>query len=111
MQVHDGAVLPQPLKRVENAVLLVLDVDHHVRIVEKYPASGGPPLATHRPKVLLEELLFDAVDDGVDLAFAGCRSDQEDIREGKAVADVQSHNVLGNLVCCGLRCMSGCGNG
>src|SRR6202020_3515926 len=38
-QPDDRAVLPQPLEGVEHALFLVLDVDGHVGVVEKDPAS------------------------------------------------------------------------
>src|SRR6266436_6765073 len=48
-QRDQGAVLPQPLQRVVDPLLGVLDVDHDVDVVEQYPArfplsfaAGGP---------------------------------------------------------------------
>ena len=89
----------------------MLDVDHYVRVIQQHPATRGPSLATDRTEVLLDEFLFDPVNDGVDLAFAGGGRDQEDVGQGKPFADVEGHDVLGNLVRRSPRCVSGCGDG
>ncbi|MCY1246576.1 hypothetical protein D9M72_598240 [compost metagenome] len=89
----------------------MLDVDHHVRVIQQDPASAGTALAADRTEILLAQFLFDAVDDGVDLALTGRGGNQEDVGQGQPLADVQANDVLGYLVRCSARGDAGYGDG
>ena len=50
----------------------MLYVDDDVGVVQQDPTAGRTAFPADRTEVLLDEFLFNTVDDGVDLAFAGC---------------------------------------
>ena len=98
-QLQLGAVLPQPLQGVEDALLAVLDVDDDVDVVEQDPAGLAVALAAHRlgAELLLQPLL-DLVDDRLDLAVVGRGGQQEGVRDRQHVADVVGDDVVRELV-------------
>src|SRR5690606_41041180 len=58
-----GAVLPEPLERVELAVLVVLHVDDDVAVVEQHPARLRHTLLAEGLDALVVHRLVDGVDD------------------------------------------------
>ena len=90
------AVLPEPVERVELALLGVLDVHHDVDVVEQHPAATPLALAAHRLGLLgqLEQALLDGVDDGQHLALVGRGGDQERVGDRELVAHVDDDDVL-----------------
>ena len=101
-QFDDRAVAPEALKGVEDAIFVVLDVDDDIRVVKQDPAARATAFVVYRADVEeLVELVFDLVNDRVDLALGSCRGDQEGIGDAEALADVQCDEVFCLLFCSG----------
>src|SRR5437763_8433514 len=94
------AVLPQPVLRVELALLAVLNVHHDVDVVEQHPAAGPFALPAHRLGLLREpeQPLLDRIHDRLHLALIGCGGDQERVGDHELVCHVEDHDVVGLLV-------------
>src|SRR6478672_894917 len=97
-QLDHGAVAPQPLEGVELPLLLVLDVDHDLAVVDEDPPSVALALATDGLRADLAQLVLDLVDDRLDLAVVGGGGEQEGVGDGELLADVEGHDVRGELV-------------
>ena len=83
-ELNDRAVTPQALQCVEHAVFVVLDVDDDIRVVKQDPAALAAAFAANRTNLeLLGELVFDLVDDRIDLALGGSRGNQECIGDAE----------------------------
>ncbi len=97
-QRDDRAVLPDALERVEDALLLVLDVDHDVVVVEQHPAALVLALAADQGGACLLELELYLVDDRADLPVVGPGAQQEHVGDRELVADVVGDDVSGQLL-------------
>ena len=92
------AVAPEPLERVELALLGVLHVHHDLGVVDQHPAAVALALAAYGLGAGLAQLLLDLVDDRLDLALVGRRAEQEGVGDHELLADVEGQDVLGQLV-------------
>src|SRR6202022_4375739 len=72
-------VPPQPVKSIEVAFVLMLDVHDDVDIVEQGPPPRAGSLAAGGLVSGASHLLFDLVDDRVHLPLVGRRRDHEDV--------------------------------
>src|SRR5699024_8982310 len=103
LQVDDGRIAPQPLERVEGAVLGVLDVDDDVAVVQQHPAGVALALAAQRlAAALAEQRLLDAVDDRGDLPLGLPAAHEEHVGDDDQLGDVQADHLVGELVGGGL---------
>ena len=95
---HFG-VAPEALQIVKLPLLLVEDVNHHVAVVQQYPAGVGIALHVVRmAPILLPHLLRDLVDDSLDLDAAGTVADDKVVRNGTDRADIENDHLLSTLV-------------
>ena len=97
-QRDQRAVAPQPLEGVELPLLLVLHVHDDVAVVDQHPAAVALALAADRLGADLAQLVLDLVDDRLHLAVVARRGEQERVGDRELVADVEGHDVLGQLV-------------
>ncbi len=96
------AVLPKPFQRVVDTLLGMLDMDHYVQIVQKYPAILPLPLPAYRPDTCLAHLFFDVINDRPDLAIVRSRTEEEHVGDDELLADVVSNDVRSELLSRGL---------
>src|SRR5689334_6134545 len=97
-QVDGRAVAPQPLEGVELPLLLVLHVHDDLAVVEQHPATLAVALATDRLGARIAQLVLDLVHERADLAVVGRGGDQEGVRDGELVTDVEGDDLLGLFV-------------
>src|SRR5699024_10593749 len=97
-ELDDGAVLPEPLERVVDAVLGVLDVRDDLTEVEEDPPGLGAPFATDELRAGLVHGLLDRVADRGDLALVARGRDEEDVGEHELLRDVEGDDLLGLAV-------------
>ena len=94
----ERAVLPQPFQGVEDPFLGVLDVHHDLGVVQQHPATVPLALPAQRLVAGQPELLLHLVDDRLDLPLVVAGHDHEDVGDREPIADVDQHDVGGELV-------------
>ena len=94
---HDRAVPPQPVQRIEVALVLVLDVHDDVDIVQQRPTALAGAFAARRLVSRFAHLFLDLVDDRVDLALVGRRRDDEAVGDHQLSGHIDHHDVVGEL--------------
>src|SRR5664280_2723310 len=97
-EVDGRAVLPEALELVVGPLLLVLDVHDDVREVDQDPSAVTFAFAANRLDAKLAKLVLDAVDDRIDLTVVGCGRQNEDVGQGKLLADINGDDLAGQLV-------------
>src|SRR5664279_2836085 len=97
-EVDGRAVLPEAFELVVGPLLLMLDVHDDVREVDQDPSAVAFAFATYRLHAKLAKLVLDAVVDRIDLTVVVCRRQNEDVGEGKLLADINGDDLAGQLV-------------
>src|SRR5699024_5377044 len=93
-----GAVLPQPLEPVVLALVVVLDVHHHVHVVQQRPAPLAHALAARGLVPGLPQLLLHFVDDRGYQALVRGRRDDGAVGDHQPLGHVQDAHIGGFLV-------------
>lgn len=94
---NGGAVFPEPLERVEQALFFVEDVHNDITEVEQHPTAFCPAFATQGLSARENHLIFDLGGDGLNVAFIAAGHQEEDVGQGQRTRNVERNKIFALL--------------